>query len=271
MRQATLAHPCGVLTGGRRRPSSARQLLRTLSSLLIGCGVLLLVDAVVTVVWQEPLTAVVGLLERNQIDRHFLSDRTAPLSAPDRRALRALPTLQQRIAYLARREQRGVRTGDAIGRLEIPSLGATFTVVQGTDATSLAKGPGHYPATSLPGMGQTVAIAGHRTTYLAPFRHLDALRSGDRIVLRMPYGRFVYAVQYHRIVAPTAWWIARGVGYDRLVLSACNPVFSASQRIVVFARLEYVRPLGAAESAAFAPGGAGSDRTRMSQLAGKAA
>jgi sortase A len=90
-------------------------------------------------------------------------------------------------------------------------------------------------------MGETVAIAGHRTTFLAPFRHIDALRPGDRIVLGMPYGRFVYAVQYHRIVSPTSWWVVRDVGYDRLVLSACNPLFSAAQRIVVFARLEYVQ------------------------------
>ena len=53
----------------------------------------------------------------------------------------------------------------------------------------------------------------------------------------MPYGRFVYTVQYHRIVSPYAWWVTRNVGYDRLVLSACNPLYSAAQRIVVFARL----------------------------------
>jgi sortase A len=114
--------------------------------------------------------------------------------------------------------------------------------VQGTDPGSLEKGPGHYPSTALPGLGQTVAIAGHRTTYLAPFRHIDALRPGDRISLQMPYGRFVYTVEYRRIVIPSAWWVTRNVGYDRLVLSACNPLYSAAQRIVVFARLSYLRP-----------------------------
>ena len=124
-----------------------------------------------------------------------------------------------------------------MGHISIPRIGASYLVVQGTDAGSLERGPGHYPGTTLPGLGQTVAIAGHRTTYLAPFRHIDALRPGDRIVLRMPYGRFVYVVQFHRIVAPTAWWVTRNVGYERLVLSACNPLYSAAQRIVVFARL----------------------------------
>ena len=132
----------------------------------------------------------------------------------------------------------------------INKIGASFDVVQGTDTASLEKGPGHYPATALPGLGQTVAIAGHRTTYLAPFRHIDALAPGDRIVLKMPYARFTYVVQYHKIVLPTALWVTDNVGYERLVLSACNPLYSAAQRIIVFARLQEV----AADSARHAAG-----------------
>jgi sortase A len=91
-----------------------------------------------------------------------------------------------------------------------------------------------------------VAIAGHRTTYLAPFRHIDELKPGDQIVLRMPYGEFTYIVQFHRIVLPTALWVTKNVGYDRLVLSACNPLYSAAQRIVVFARLRTIKPASVA-------------------------
>ena len=116
-----------------------------------------------------------------------------------------------------------------------------YDVVQGTSTGDLERGPGHYASTSLPGEGRTVAIAGHRTTYLAPFRNLNELHHGDRIVLQMPYGRFTYVVQRQRIVTPNAWWITRNVGYERLVLSACNPLYSASQRIAVFARLLRVR------------------------------
>jgi sortase A len=152
-------------------------------------------------------------------------------------ALAGLASADDRMAYLARRERRRLAAGDAIGRIAIPKIGVSFQIVEGTETASLEKGPGHYPGTSLPGLGQTVAIAGHRTTYLAPFRHIDALRPGNRIVVTMPYGRFTYVVQYRRIVAPTALWVIRNVGYDRLVLSACNPLFSAAQRIVVFARL----------------------------------
>jgi sortase A len=234
------------VTGGRPRRSVWRRLLLDLSWVLMISGALLLVDAGVTLVWQEPLTAVIGAIKRSEIDRRFLTYRTAPLSTVDQRALSALDTLPRRIDYLARREQRQVPTGAALGRIQIPKIGADYTVVEGTDETSLEEGPGHYPSTALPGLGQTVAIAGHRTTYLAPFRHIDALRPGNQIVLTMPYGRFVYTVQYTRVVDPTAWWVTRDVGYDRLILSACNPLYSAAQRIVVFARLEQTVPLGAA-------------------------
>jgi sortase A len=218
-------------------------LIRDVSSVLIISGLLLLVDAGVTLLWQEPLTAVIGAIKRGEIDQRYLSYRTAPLSPLERQALQSIRAQGQRIAYLARTEQHQLATGDAVGRITIPTIAASYLVVQGTDEGSLQKGPGHYASSALPGLGQTVAIAGHRTTYLAPFRHIDALRRGDQIVVRMPYGRFVYTVQYHRIVSPTAWWITRDTGYDRLVLSACNPLYSAAQRIVVFARLSYFRQL----------------------------
>ena len=223
-----------------------RRLTRDISSVLIISGLLLVLDAAVTIAWQEPITAVIAMVKRSQIDRRFLSYRRVPLSRLELGALRTLSTLQQRTAYLGRRESRQVPPGDAIGRILIPRIGASFDVVQGTDDATLQKGPGHYPGTAFPGLGRTVAIAGHRTTYLAPFRHIDALRPGDPIVLRMPYGRFTYVVQYRRIVLPTALWVTRDVGYERLVLSACNPLFSAAQRIIVFARLAYAQPTAVA-------------------------
>ncbi len=225
-----------------------RRLLRDISLVLIISGVLLLADAGVTLLWQEPLTAVIALIQRSQIDKRFLSYRRAPLTQVDRRALGGLRDVHARVAYLARQERRAVKTGDAIGTMDIPRISANYTVVQGTDTTTLEKGPGHYPQTAFPGLGQTVAIAGHRTTYLAPFRHLDALKPGDRIVLTMRYARFTYAVEYTKVVDPNAWWVTRNVGYERLVLSACNPLYSASQRIVVFARMTAFVPLGPALS-----------------------
>ncbi len=236
------------MVGGRRRRPVLRRAVRDVSSVLIISGLLLLIDAGVTLLWQEPLTALIGTIKQSEINQRYLSYRQTPLSALDQRSLALLRDTPRRIAFLARQELREVPVGAAVGRIEIPKIGADYVVVEGTDETSLEKGPGHYPATALPGLGQTVAIAGHRTTYLAPFRHLDSLSPGDRITVTMPYGRFVYIVQYTRIVTPSSWWITRNVGYDRLVLSACNPLFSAAQRIVVFARLAQTFPLGAARS-----------------------
>lgn len=227
-----------------------RRLVRDISSVLIISGLLLMLDAGVTLVWQEPVTAVIGIIQRSQIDKQYLSFNSAPLSTVQRHVLVKLPDPMLRIAYLARRESHQVSTGDAIGRITIPKIGASYDVVQGTDTDSLEKGPGHYPATAFPGLGQTVAIAGHRTTYLAPFRHLDGLGPGDRIMLKMPYGLFTYVVQFHRIVLPTALWVTHNVGYERLVLSACNPLYSAAQRIIIFAKLQSVKPLGPAKQKA---------------------
>ena len=116
-------------------------------------------------------------------------------------------------------------------------------IVEGTDGGSLRKGPGHYPETPLPGIRGTVAIAGHRTTYGAPFRDLDKLEVGDTIDVEMPYGHFIYRVEREQIVEPSATWVTRRVGYDRLVLTACHPKYSAAQRIVIFARLKRAEKL----------------------------
>ena len=231
-----------------KRPALARRLVHDLSWVLIISGVLLVLDAGVTLAWQEPLTALVASVQRGEIDKRLLEHPPA-LTSLDRQALADLRTVQQRIAFLARRELREVSSGEAVGRLRIPRIGGDYIVVQGTDQGSLERGPGHYPTTALPGLGETVAIAGHRTTYLAPFRHIDALQPGDRIVLRMPYGRFFYTVQFDRVVSPYAWWVTADVGYDRLILSACTPLYSAAKRIVVFARLAEVLPIGSARPA----------------------
>jgi sortase A len=233
-------------TSEQPRPHPLRRVIRDVAWVLMIAGVLLVLDAGVTLVWQEPVTAVIALIKQSNINQRYL--HSVPLSGVDRHALVNLRSVEQRIAYLARREQRQVGTGDAIGRIVIPKIGASYDVVQGTDEASLEQGPGHYPGTAFPGLGLTVAIAGHRTTYLAPFRHIDALDPGDTILLKMPYANFTFAVQYRKIVLPTALWVTKNVGYERLVLSACNPLYSAAQRIIVFAKLTDVVPLSVARS-----------------------
>jgi len=130
--------------------------------------------------------------------------------------------------------------GRAFGRLVVPRLGLSTVAVEGTDSSDLARGPGHYASTSMPGSGGVVAIAGHRTTYGHPFRHIDELRPGDRIDVRMPYGKYRYIVYGKRIVEDRNWSILRPRTFEKLVLTACHPLYSASQRYAVFARLQAV-------------------------------
>ena len=221
-----------------------RSLLRPLSAVLVVIGVLLLADAVTTLVWQEPVSALYSRLQQGKLDDRLAKLEGTEPTAVDRRVLSRLGTLDRRLAYAARALNRRTDEGQPLGRLRIPSIGVSKVVVAGTDTASLRLGPGHYPGTPLPGARGTVAIAGHRTTYGAPFRKLDKVARGDRIEVRMPYGTFVYRVEQKRIVAPTAIWVTRRTSYDRLILSACHPLYSAAQRIVVFARLVDKRPKG---------------------------
>jgi sortase A len=137
--------------------------------------------------------------------------------------------------------RRNTDDGDALGRLRIPSIGVKFAWVEGANPAQLKKGPGHYAGTTLPGERGTVGIAGHRTTFLAPFRHLDSLRAGDSIMLQMPYGRFRYAVEGVITVSPSDTRSLRPAKHDRLVLTTCTPLFSAAKRLVVTAKLESSR------------------------------
>jgi sortase A len=226
-----------------------RRLIRATSSVLILSGLLLVIDAGVTLLWQEPVTAVIAMVKRGEINRRLV-DRPLTLTPLDNRVLAGITNTDGRIAFYARLYARRAGRGEQIGTIAFPVLHASYSVIQGTDTASLEEGPGHYPSTAFPGVpGDTVAIAGHRTTYLAPFRYLNDLKPGDLIVVTMPYARFTYRVQMQRIVTPTSLWITANKGYERLVLSACNPLYSAAQRIAVFASLYEQQPLGQAAKA----------------------
>jgi sortase A len=221
-----------------------RRALRALSSVLIVTGALLVLDAVLTVVWQEPVTAIYGKVHQNALSGDLKKLDRAPLTPADAAALKQLHADRERIAFLARSLRRRVRDGQAIGRIRIPHIHASYVMVEGTGSASLRKGPGHYPATPLPGMPGTVAVAGHRTTYLAPFNKLDKLRKGDEVSLEMPYATVRYRVLQSRIVKPTALWVTKRVAFDQLVMTACHPKYSAAKRIVVFARQVSETPRG---------------------------
>jgi sortase A len=205
---------------------------------LVLAGVLALLDAGVTLVWQEPFSALYAKLRQDHLSGTLRAVERAAPTPLERRALARLPDERRRVAFLARELERRSAEGSAVGRIVIPRIGVSFVVVKGTSTSALESGPGIYSETRFPGVGGTTAIAGHRTTYLAPFRHVDALRRGNRILLNMPYAHFTYTVTGEQVVAPTDVRAAVGnVGYSRLVLSACTPLFSAAKRLLVFARL----------------------------------
>jgi sortase A len=233
-------------TRAPRRAARPRRGVRALANVLIVAGVLLLADAGLTVAWQEPVSALYSHIQQGKLRGQLAELERVPLPPVEQRAIERLTDPDRRLAFAARALARRADGGDAIGRIRLRSADLDEVVVEGTDGGDLRNGPGHYPATPLPGQRGTVAIAGHRTTYGAPFRHLDAVKPGDRVEVSMPYGVFSYRVERTRIVPPTAIWVTKRVGFDRLILSACHPLYSAAQRIVVFARLDSVRPRGAA-------------------------
>lgn len=129
--------------------------------------------------------------------------------------------------------------GDALTRLKIPDLDVDVVVVEGTSASALRAGAGHYPATPLPGEEGNVAIAGHRTTYGRPFHDLDKLSSGDNIELTTPIGTHVYEVAVEPFVVDSHDWtpIANTPDKKTLTLTTCHPKGSAKQRLIVKATL----------------------------------
>jgi sortase A len=126
--------------------------------------------------------------------------------------------------------------GAPIGILQIPRIGLDIVVVNGTSTADLKKGPGHYMDTAYPwdDTGR-VAIAGHRTTYLHPFGAINKLRPGDLIRLVTRYGTFDYHVTGSRVILPSGVWVLKQTKEPSLVLTTCDPPFSASHRLVVFA------------------------------------
>jgi sortase A len=148
--------------------------------------------------------------------------------------------------------------GDAVARIEMPTIGVDKIVVNGVQVADLRKGPGHYPGTALVGAAGNSSIAGHRTTYGAPFNRIDELAPGDEIHVTGILGRFTYRILEaeeafasqldavddvhsveggHVIVAPSATWVLGDFGDNRLTLTACHPKLSSRQRIIVAAEL----------------------------------
>jgi sortase A len=223
--QSAEAPPTGILTGGASTGVAARRsragfLLRT-------AGKLCLVAALGVggyLAWQLWGTGIFTSRAQSQLKTEILDRIERPRPLPP-------PSDQQAGAPAV-----SFSLGDPVAILRIPRIHLDIVVVEGSDAESLKKGPGHYRGTALPWEdGGRVAIAGHRTTYGQPFWSVDELRKGDLIRLVTEFGTFDYRVTRLAEVAPTDGWVLRRTEAPTLVLTTCTPRFSASRRLIVFA------------------------------------
>ncbi|MCW3000501.1 MAG: class sortase [Solirubrobacterales bacterium] len=210
---------------------------------VIGLGTAL--DGALAVFWQEPLTAIVAARAQHGLREEWAQrEHDWAVRAPSRQALLrpsasvpaapviATPGRPRRPPPTAR-----PRAGHAAAKLTIPRIGLRRIVVRGTSSSALRRGPGLYEELAWPGRGRVSAIAGHRTTWGAPFRRLDALRAGDRIVLELPGQVLRYRVQQTRVVDPGDRSVLEPGRGTTLVLTACDPPGSARHRIAVRAVL----------------------------------
>jgi sortase A len=213
-----------------------RSSLRILGTVLIVAGVLTLAWVVVVWRWEDPFTAIQTYISQKHLKTTYLHrsesfQRTLPKPAHDVRAA----WHEARVA--ARKYDRTLTRGGPVGKLKIGRLGLDIYVVQGTDHDSLKKGPGHYPESGLPAQGRLIYIAGHRTTYLAPFAHINDIRNGDYMTLEVPYGTFEYRAFRHYVVPSDDVALLENTGREILRLQACHPRFFATNRYIVDARL----------------------------------
>ncbi len=216
-----------------------RRLARVLGALLLTVGVLTLVWVIVVWRWQDPFTAIYTHFQQARLAHTY--ERRAAAFHPQV-PKRDLASTQRRMAAEARIYARTLREGDPVGRLRIGRIGLSMMVVQGTGDSTLKRGPGHYTGSALPGQGRLIYIAGHRTTYLAPFADINDIRVGDYVSMEVPYGDFTYRVTRHYVVPATALSVLRDHGSEILRLQACHPRFFATHRYIVDAKLVSVTP-----------------------------
>jgi sortase A len=215
-----------------------RTLIGRLGSGLLVLGVLLLVWGFVVWRWGDPVTAAyTGWQQRRLADAYERVVERYAGQHPVRTVHTSSPAPTQRaVRRAARRFRLDAKEGDPIGRIRVNRLGLNMLIVNGTDTSSLRRGPGRDRRTFMPGEGELIYIAGHRTTYAAPFAHIDRLKPGDRVVLEMPYGRFVYGVTRSVIVPADDLSRLRSHHREVIALQACHPRFSARERYIVYAR-----------------------------------
>jgi sortase A len=218
-----------------------RRSLRILGTVLALAGALTLVWAFVVWQWQDPFTALYTKWKQHELTSQY-EKRARSFVPPAAAPTVSLADERKSIARIAKRYRKSSKAGQGIGRIRVPRMSLNMILVNGTDHDSLTKGPGRDERTFMPGENRLVYIAGHRTTYLAPFSDITALRKGDRVTIEVPYGTFIYSITGHRIVVANDMSVLRSPRRELLELQACHPRFFASHRYIAYANLVRVEP-----------------------------
>jgi sortase A len=130
-----------------------------------------------------------------------------------------------------------LRSGEILGRLEIPRIEVSVIVLEGSDPDILEVAAGHIPGTALPGGRGNIVVAAHRDTF---FRSLREIRPNDRLSFRTPDAVFEYAVERTEVVAPENVEVLRQTANSELTLVTCYPfnyIGDAPKRLIVHAHL----------------------------------
>lgn len=210
---------------------------RHIPTVFVVAGIVFLLDAGTTILWQEPFSALYTQQQQSELQTQLNRKKRHYLPEPNQTQFTALKGVDKKLSRQEDLLTKSLKNGSPAGYLRIPKLNLKAVVLYGSNPGDLRKGPGFYEMLALPGSGKTVAIAGHRTTYLAPFRHLDQVKPEDKVSIEMPYGTFTYRVKEKEIIDPSDTAILRGRDYEWLVLTTCDPIFSAKHRLVIGARL----------------------------------
>lgn len=217
--------------------------MRWVGSAMIVGGVAALAWVATVWLWQDPFTALYTHFQQSRLASSYEKRVQQFVAQPA--PVPVGPTVadeKRAVAAAARRYRLASHEGEALGRIRIPRLGLNMILVDGTATDSLKKGPGRDLRTFLPGEGKLIYVAGHRTTYLAPFSHIDSMRPGDPVTLELPYATVLYRVTGHAIVPATDLSQLKSHGHEVLALQACHPRFFATQRYIVYAKPVRVTP-----------------------------
>jgi sortase A len=221
-----------------------RRAVRITGTVMIVAGLLSIGWVLLVWQWQDPFTAIYTKYEQHKLASSFAHrfDDYHPPAPVKPGSATSLAAEQARVKAAAAAYRRALHEGEPVGRMIVPRLGLKIIVVNGTSHDDLTKGPGRELHSYMPGESELVYVAGHRTTYLAPFAHIDSLRPGDRITFELPYASFDYVITGHRVVAADDLAVLRSHHKELLALQACHPRFFASHRWIAYARLVRVTP-----------------------------